>query len=308
MDFNDRLTRRHALLGIGAGLLAAGCATRAPSSQLRAALRELERDRGGRLGVAVVTIGDGTPAGHRIDTRFGLCSTFKLPLVAYVLLQAERGHLDLQETLSFGTEDLVPYAPVTERYLDQGFMTIAELARAAQTMSDNVAANLLLRRLGGPAAFTAGLRSLGDTKTRLDRWETELNFVPRGEIRDTTTPSAIAQITARFLGDDLLSNDARQLLEGWMIDTRTGLNRLRAGFPADWRSGDKTGTGIVTGMPNRYNDVAAVWPRDHSDGFVIAAYYEADDHYPGLRERDEAVLRAAGAIAVDYIAGSPGRA
>lgn len=306
----DHLTRRRVLQGIGAGLLASGCAASRTPSQLQSSLLALELENGGRLGVAVIGVGNDNDsvAGYRMNTRFGLCSTFKLPLVAYVLLEADRGNLDLQETVTFGRADLVAYAPVTEQFLDRGYMSIEELAAAAQKTSDNVAANLLLRRLGGPAAFTQGLRSLGDSTTRLDRWETELNFVPHGEVRDTTTPSAMARTTARFLSRDLLSENSRERLVRWMIDTRTGLRRLRAGFPPQWRSGDKTGTGIVSGMPNRYNDVAAVWPSGNGDGFVIAAYYEADGHYADMRDRDEAVLRAAGAISADHIARLTGRA
>lgn len=52
---------------------------------------------------------------------------------------------------------------------------MAELSAAAVQYSDNAAANLLLKELGGPAGLTAFMRSIGDTTFRLDRWELELN-------------------------------------------------------------------------------------------------------------------------------------
>lgn len=69
-------------------------------------------------------------------------------------------------------------------------MTLLALAEAAQTTSDGAAANLLLRELGGPAAFTAYCRARGDGTTRLDRFEPERNEVRAGDERDTTTPRA----------------------------------------------------------------------------------------------------------------------
>jgi predicted AlkP superfamily phosphohydrolase/phosphomutase len=72
------------------------------------------------------------------------------------------------------------------------------------------------------------LRAWGDASTRLDRVEPELNFVPDGEQRDTTTPRAMARTVARLFSADGLGVDARSQLKQWMIDTRTGLNRTRA--------------------------------------------------------------------------------
>lgn len=266
------------------------------AAAIEAALADLEKKSGGRLGVAVTDLESGETAGHRVAERFGMCSTFKLPLVGIVLLQAQRGQLDLDARVSYASDDMVPYAPVTGRNLERGYMTVNELAEAAQQTSDNVAANLLLGLIGGPAGFTAALRSMGDEVTRLDRIEPALNYVPPGDVRDTTTPAAMAATVRQLLAGPLLSDDNKRLLAKWMQDTGTGLNRLRAGFPAGWRSGDKTGTGIAAGMPNIYNDVAVAWPDDATPAFVVAAYYEADGEYDEMRAVDIAVLKRVGEI------------
>ena len=271
-----------------------GFGARDKAAEIVAVLAELERRAGGRLGVAVMDLESGELAGHRLDERFGMCSTFKLPLAAIILMQSQHGHIDLDAKISFTSDDLVPYAPVVEKNLERGYMTVRELAKAAQQKSDNAAANLLLQLIGGPAGFTESLRSIGDDVTRLDRVEPELNYVPPGEVRDTTTPAAMAATTRQFLAGPHLSKDNRSLLGKWMEETGTGLNRLRAGFPAGWRSGDKTGTGIAPGMPNIYNDVAVAWPNDATPSFIIAAYYEADGEYDEMRSQDIAVLRQVG--------------
>lgn len=279
-------------LALLAPALRAGAAP-APAASLAA----LEQQHGGRLGACVLDARSMELLdSHRADERFGLCSTFKLLLAAAVLREADAGRLDLSEPLSFGRDDLVSHSPVVEQHLAAGDLPIRALAHAIQTTSDNAAANLLLARFGGPQGFTQYLRALGDDTTRLDRLEPTMNLVLPGEVHDTTTPRAMATTVARLFAGDLLSVASRATLRQWMLETRTGLKRLRAGFPAEWEAGDKTGTGIAKGMPNRHNDVAVVW-RDGKPALVVAAYYEADGHYPRMRAEDDAVLAQVGRVA-----------
>ena len=229
-----------------------------------------------------------------------MCSTFKLPLAALILKAIDEGELSAEQRIPITDDDLVPYAPVTSEHIGPDGMSVVGLAAAAQRTSDNVAANLLLRLLGGPEAFTRRLRSLGDDVTCLDRYEPELNLVLPGDVRDTTSPAAMAGTVAHLLDESWLSSDGRRQLETWMLETRTGPDRLRAGLGPDWRVGNKTGTGIAPTMPNRTNDVACVWRRD-GRRFVVSAYVEADGHYERIRREDEAVVAALGRHAAAVI-------
>jgi beta-lactamase class A len=259
-------------------------------------LVELEQDSGGRLGVCAYDPLSGRMVGHRLHERFGMCSTFKLALAGLVLREIDAGRLRYDEVLPYTTDDLVSHAPITTRYIKAGGMTVGALAKAAQMTSDNVASNLLVRRLGGPLRFTQLLRELGDTETRLDRYEPLMNLVPEGEHRDTTTPAAMARTASLFLTGSVLSDSGRALLTEWLVDTRTGMQRLRAGVPADWISGNKTGTGIADTMPNKTNDILVAWPSRRTL-LIVTAYYEADAAYPEFRPADELVLAEVGRIA-----------
>jgi beta-lactamase class A len=295
--------RRALLLALAASPVAARVSVHAEPLSPGAALAELERHSGGRLGVYLLDTDSGRELGYRPDERFGMCSTFKLPLAAAVLREADAGRLALDERIAFSSDDMVPYAPVTEQHLADGAMTVAALAEATQTTSDNVAANLLMRRLGGPEAVTRMFRAMGDTLTRIDRWEPEMNLVPAGEERDTTTPRAIAGLVARVFTGDLLTPASRELLRGWMTATATGTRRIRAGLPSDWIAGDKTGTGIAPAMANKYNDVAVIWPAGRAP-VVVAAFFEASGYFEKMRAEDEAVLAEVGRIAARWIADS----
>lgn len=247
-------------------------------------LAALERRHGGRLGVAMLDTGNGRRVGHRADERFLMCSTFKLLAVAAVLARVDHGVEQLGRRIVFGQDALLAYAPVTSHRVGAPGMTVAELCEAAITVSDNTAANLLLASLGGPAAVTAYVRSLGDDATRLDRIEPELNVASPGDLRDTTTPSSMLADLHTLLLGNALSAASREQLATWLRATSTGLEQLRAGMPAGWRVGDKTGSGAQ----RETNDVAIIWPPQRKP-LLVTAYYagstiEADERHAVLAE------------------------
>lgn len=72
----------------------------------------------------------------------------------------------------------------------------------------------------------------------------------------------------RLLIADALSASSRDRLIGWLLASKTGGRRLRAGLPADGRVGDKSGTG----NNGTANDVAIALPPGRSP-ILITAYY-----------------------------------
>jgi beta-lactamase class A len=255
-----------------------------------------------RLGVCLLDTATGEASGNRMEEHFAMCSTFKLALVAVCLREADQDRLDLEEILPYSKADLLPWAPVTGKNLASGGMSIAALAQAAQERSDGVAANLLVKRLGGPAAVTAKFRDMGDTVTRLDRYEPDLGLVLSADLRDTTTPMAMAQLVRRITTGDLLKSDSRALLLSWMQNTTTGPHRLRAGLPSDWRTGNKTGTGRTEGTTNKCNDVAVTFPPGRPP-VVVAAYFDSGEYTPQIERRHEDVLAEVGRIAAKWAVG-----
>jgi len=287
------IDRRRLMAAIAAGVAgasgigrSAAYAADASGAALAATLRQLEADSGGRLGVGVLDTATGMLTGHRLDERFPMCSTFKVLAAGLVLARVDRHQESLERRVHYAASDLVTYSPATEKHVADG-MTIAELCEAAVTLSDNTAGNLLLASFGGPAGLTAFARALGDDVTRLDRIETELNEAAPGDQRDTTTPRAMASdLQALALGAALSAGSRAQLI-AWLQANTTGGARLRAGVPADWRVGDKTGTG----ERGTANDVAVLWPPNRAP--LIVTVYLTGATVP--RDQQSAIIAAAGA-------------
>lgn len=292
----NSLSRRQALLSASALLLPAI----GRAEDLEKPLAALERRIGGRLGVALLDTATGATAGHRADQRFGMCSTFKLPLAAVILREIDQGRLRFDQFVPYTKADFVPHTPVTGKHLADGGMTVGALAEAAQTTSDNLAANLLLQLIGGPAGLTRRLRELGDPTTRIDRIEPAMNIVLPGELHDTTTPAAMATTVARITTGDWLTPASRERLLGWMVATDTGLKRLRAGFPTGWRAGDKTGTYFAPGMAGKYNDLAITWPPGRAP-LIVTAFYETARPTDELSAEEAGILAEVGRIAAAWL-------
>lgn len=247
-----------------------GCA-HAGEAATQAGFAALEKDLDGRLGVSALDTGSGRTLGYRQHERFPLCSTFKLVAAAAVLARDAEEPGFLQRHVPYTKDDLIVYSPVTERHVRAG-MTLEQLCAATVIHSDNAAGNLILRQIGGPEGLTRFARSIGDPMFRLDRWETELNTALPGDPRDTTTPAAMtATLNALVLGG-VLPGSGRDLLTRWMIDCATGAARIRAGVPAGWKVGDKTGTGGYGSA----NDVGVIWPEGRAP-IVLSVYTVRDE-------------------------------
>lgn len=247
-------------------LASAFAAAVAPAGDVAAQLSALEKRTGGRLGVFAVDTGSGRIFSHRAGERFPMCSTFKLLAVGTVLWRVDGGREKLDRPIAFTKGDLLTYAPVTSKHVASGSMAVGALCQAVIEYSDNTAANLVLKSIGGPPGWTRFARSLGDSVSRLDRYEPELNSAIAGDVRDTTTPIAMARNMRKLLLGDQLSPASRERLTTWLIACRTGTDRIRAGIPKGWRAGDKTGSGDN----GTYNDIAIVLPPERKPILVTA--------------------------------------
>ncbi len=258
-------------------------------------LARLEDGFPGRLGVFILDIGNGAELAYRAGERFPLCSTFKLLLVAAILQHSQQDAGLLTKRLPIAESDLVSYSPITAKQSNNG-MSVAALCAAALQYSDNTAANLLLKQVGGPAALTAFARTIGDPDFRLDRWETVLNSAIPDDPRDTTSPRAMGRSLQRLMlskgrGQPLAGPQQTQLID-WLKGNTTGTARIRAGVPGDWQVADKTGSGDF----GTANDVAIVWPPGRAP--LIVAIYSTQ--LVKEAKADSELIAAASRIAVDW--------
>ncbi|MEN3320580.1 MAG: beta-lactamase class, partial [Mycobacterium sp.] len=175
------LSRRQALFGGLTLVAAAACSTKPvlaepaePLPPVNERIAALERRHNAYVGLVAADLDGGRSISHRGQEAFALCSTFKTDASARVLQMVDGGELSLNQKVFVDPAAIVANSPRIAPRAGSD-MTLDELCQAALQISDNIAGNLLLETIGGPAAITAFARSIGDPSSRLDRWETELN-------------------------------------------------------------------------------------------------------------------------------------
>ena len=204
-------------------------------------IEALQRRYNVKIGVYAVNLESGRTVSHLDGESFAMCSTFKGYAAARVLQMVQNGELTLDRQVFVDPKwAALPNSPRTAPN-SGGQMTLAELCAAAVQVSDNAAGNLLLQTIGGPSAITDFARSIGDDRTRLDRWEIELNTAIPGDPRDTSTPHALGGGYRNLLTGDVLAAAQRQQLEDWLRANET--SSIRPGLPDGWSPADKTGNG-----------------------------------------------------------------
>lgn len=253
----------------------------------------LERSFDARLGVYALDTGSGREIAHRADERFGYASTHKAFSAAAVLQRTSTA--DLAKVLTYRRADLQENSPVTEKQVDTG-ISLRDAIDAALRYSDNTAANLLFQQLGGPPGLAAALRAIGDTTTHVDRTEPALNDLAPGDLRDTSTPRAMAGSLRTFALGDALPPDKRALYTDMMRANRTGATVIRAGTPAGWAVADKTGTGEYATR----NDIAVVWPPGRAPiVLAIMSSRQAED-----ADHDDRLIAQAAKLTLDALTGN----
>lgn len=291
------MDRRGLLTGLSAlGVVA--CSRPGPSAAAPAVpeafdLSALEARDGGRLGFVAHDLGSGRKLVWRGEERFVYCSTFKMFLAAATLLRVQAGEEQLDRMIPVAAADMVTHAPVTGPAVG-GALSVEALMQATVEVSDNPAANLLLVAMGGLEPMRAFYRGLGDTDTRVDRFEPEMNRLD-GD-KDTIRPLNGAANLKRLLvdADTPLSDAHKALLLRWMIETPTGPARIRAGVPADWTVAHKTGTGGY----GPTNDIGVLYPPAGAP-VILAAYHHGARETPAAR--NEAVIAEATRLALSEL-------
>ncbi|MFD6918837.1 class A beta-lactamase [Streptomyces sp. NPDC059944] len=253
------LTRRGSLAALtGLAMVPVfGTASRAMAAPTESApaFAELEREFDARLGVYAMDTGTGRAVAFRADERFAFASTYKALAAGAVLRKNTAA--GLERVVRYTHADLVAHSPVTERHVESG-MPLRALCDAAIRYSDNTAGNLLFDELGGPKGFQTELVGLGDTTTRADRYEPGLNEATPGDPRDTSTPHALASTLHAYTLGGVLGARESALLTDWLGRNTTGDALIRAGVPAHWKVGDKTGNASY----GTRNDIGIVRPPD----------------------------------------------
>ncbi len=259
----------------------------------------------GVVGVSAVHIESGRTVAVRGAEAFPMASAFKLPVAVQALTLVDERKLTLDRMVALGPAD---YHPGSGRLSDLFFhpgvsLSLYNLMELMMVISDNSAADLVLKEAGGPADVTARMRALGLSGIRVDRstallisafqglktvppesewtrgmWDPLYNAVPQNEHmaarragwkdpRDTATPDDMAKLLVRLYKSEVLSPESSKLLLEMLDRCQTGKSRIKGMLPEGTDVAHKTGSlgGVV-------NDAGILTLPGNAGHVAIAAF------------------------------------
>ncbi|WP_417879026.1 class A beta-lactamase [Vibrio sp.] len=254
----------------------------------------VEQSLNAQVGVAILNTETGEHWDHNGNERFPLTSTFKTIACAKLLYEFDNGKIPLDTKVQVKSTDLVTYSPIIEKYVGSE-ITLTDACHAAMTMSDNTAANIIIKAVGGTQSITNFVKDIGDTQTRLDRMEPDLNEGALNDPRDTTTPTAITNTLNELLFGSTLSDSSKDQLNEWMANNQVTGNLLRSVLPSDLKIADRSGAG---GFGAR-SITAIVW-NDQQPPTIISIYIAQTD--ASMEQRNAAIVNIGRVIFGSYVA------
>jgi beta-lactamase class A len=255
----------------------------------------LESNTEGRLGVFALNTANDYEIEYRANQVFPTGCTSKVIGVSAVLRKSMSDPTLLLTNVKYSNEELDGWSPITGKNVTTG-MTIQDLCAASISYSDNTAMNLLLKTIDGVQGMNVFARSIGDISFRQDNdWPTEAYSGGANNLKDSSTPKSMVESLYKLTLGNALDKPQRDLLISWLIDTKTGVNRIRSAIPKGWIIGNKTGTGALYGSTN---DLAIVWPPNHAP-ILMGIYYTSDiDH---AQKREDVVAEATRILVEEFI-------
>ncbi|WP_345945205.1 class A beta-lactamase [Granulicella sp. dw_53] len=189
-------------------------------------------------------------------------SVFKMPLALLVLHRVEQGTLSLDQQVRFlPTDRILPhaYSPLQTKYPEADVdVPLRELTRLSVSLSDNVAADILLRLVGGPAMVNAYISSLGIAGFHLQDGENAMHHDVTLQYRNWFEPAAAVQLLRRMSDNSPLTSENTKLLLSWMHGSMRA-KRLEGDLPEGTFVAHKAGTSDVdNGIAHATNDIGLI--------------------------------------------------
>jgi beta-lactamase class A len=283
-------------------LIALSAASALAQETLQQQIGAIAREAHGKVSVACSLPGSMLNCDLNPNAHPPMQSVFKLPLAIMVLHQIEQGTLSLDQPVRFLPQDrILPhvYSPLQDQYPDANVdVPLRELLRLTVALSDNAAADILLRVVGGPKAVDTYIAGLGISGFHLQDSEAGLHRDKSAQYRNWFEPAGAVQLLRKISDNSPLTPEHTNLLLGWMTPAvRT--NRLERDLPAGVRVAHKSGTsGVDNGVAHATNDIGLI---PLPDGRRLAIAVFVTDSTADEATREQVIARIARAA---YDAGS----
>jgi beta-lactamase class A len=216
-------------------------------------LSSMVANKSADVGIAALDLNTGETVSIKGNTPFPMASTVKVAIAALYLAQVDSGRRSLDDSING--------------------QSVRSLMRRMLVFSDNRAADILFKDVGGPRAVQSWLDDNGVKGVSVDRTIAQLLASKRDlwDRRDSATPMAMVDLLRRIYRAELIKPASRDYLLDVMAQCETGRNRMRAllpGVPIEHKTGTLTGLADDVGfisLPDGRRVAVAIFTRGGAD-------------------------------------------
>jgi len=264
-------------------------------STLQKQIQAVAADARGKVAVACALPDSNLNCDLNPHAHSPMQSVFKLPVAIAALHQVEENKFTLDQPIRFLKSDRIlphTYSPLQDKYPEADVdVPLRELLQLAVSISDNAAADMLLRVVGGPAAVDAYIASLGVKGFHLQDGEDALHRDIKIQYRNWFEPAGAVQLLRRISDNSPLNPEHTKLLLGWMQETPNAPHRIKGQLPPGTVVAHKTGSsGTENGMAPATNDIGLI---ALPDGRRLAIAIFVTDSNADEAARDQVIARIA---------------
>jgi beta-lactamase class A len=262
---------------------------------LRQQIAAIAAEAHGKVSVACSLPGTALNCDINAFAHAPMQSTFKAPLALTALHQVERGKLSLDDPVRFLASDRIlpsTYSPLQDEYPAAGVdIPLRRLLELAVSASDNVAADIVLRIIGGPEMVGRYIQECGIEGFHIEDNEKGLQRDAAAQYRNWFEPAGAVQFLRLVSDHPPITGEHASLLLGWMRDSTRGNQRIKGQLPAATIVMHKPGTsGTDHSVTAATNDIGLIIL---PDGRRLAIAIFITDSTAGETARESVIARIA---------------
>ena len=252
----------------------------------------------GKVSIAATLIEDSISYSFYGDERCIMQSVFKFPIALAILNRVDKGEFSLQHKMHISPKEMEfkTWSPLRDS-LPNGNVNIsfADLIYYSVALSDNVACDVLLRYFKKPKEVEKYIKSfdIEDFAIKYNERKMQKNY--KNQYKNYSSPKAMIAILCKFFDKKILSETNTNFLYDVMLNTETGVNRIKKLLPAGTKVAHKTGTSGTNeqGLTYAVNDVGIL---TLSNGKHLALAIFVNESYASVENMEATIALSAKAI------------
>lgn len=205
-------------------------------------INDIIRKNNARVGVAAIYKNMTYTVGNK--ARYPLMSTFKFHVAVAAMRIMERENISLDRMVYIEENQMHKntYSPLRDKYPDQRIhISYRDIIEYTVSLSDNNTCDWLIDFAGGINKVDSCIKSLGIEDFNLTETEYTMHEDITNCYNNWSTPLSVVKLMNKVYTENILSKEHFLFIEQAMLDSPTGIDKLKAGLPKNIKLGHKTG-------------------------------------------------------------------